>query len=41
MNIKFKYTANAIQDLCETRDLHYFERFYNTEIEHLFNICVK
>ena len=31
MNVK--YTGNAIQDVCEMRDLHTFEQFGNTEIE--------
>ena len=30
MNVK--YTANAIQDLCEMRDFHNFQLFDNAEI---------
>ena len=30
MNVK--YTAHAIQDLCEMRDLHNFELFDNADI---------
>ena len=36
------YTANAIQDLCEIRDLHHFQLFDNTEIEQFIQyLCTK
>ena len=34
VDMDVKYTAHAIQDLCEMRDLHNFELFDNAEIEH-------
>ena len=40
MNIK--YTAHAIQDLCEMRDPHNFVLFDNAEIEPFFQyLCIK
>ena len=30
VDMNVKYTANAIQDVCEMRDLHNFELFENT-----------
>ena len=40
MNVK--YTANALQDLCEMRDLQNFELFDNTEIEQFIQyLCIK
>ena len=40
MNVK--YTANAIQDLCEMRDLHNIELFDTTEIEQFIQyVCIK
>ena len=40
MNVK--YTAHAIQDLCEMRDVHNFERFDNAEIEQCIQyLCIK
>ena len=37
-----KYTAHAIQDLCEMRDLHNFELFDNAEIEQFIQyVCIK
>ena len=40
MNVK--YTANAIQDLCEMRDLHHFELFDNAEMEQCIQyLCIK
>ena len=37
-----KYTAHAIQDLCEMRDLHNFELFDNAEIEQFIQyLCIK
>ena len=36
------YTANAIQDLCEMRDLQNLELFDNTEIELFIQyLCTK
>ena len=34
VDMDVKYTAHAIQDLCEMRDIHNFELFDNAEIEH-------
>ena len=37
-----QYTANAIQDLCDMRDLHNVELFDNTEIEQFIQyLCTK
>ena len=37
-----KYTTNAIQYLCEMRDLHNFELFDNTEFEQFIQyLCTK
>ena len=41
MNVKY-YTAHAIQDLCEMRDLHNFELFDNAGIEQFIQyLCIK
>ena len=34
VDMDVKYTAHAIQDLCEMRDIHNFELFDNAKIEH-------
>ena len=40
MNVK--YTAHAIQDLCEMRDLHNLELFDHTQIEQFIQyLCTK
>ena len=42
VDINVKYTAQAIQDSCEMRDLHNFELFDNAEIEQLIPyLCIK
>ena len=42
VDMNVKYTANAIQDLCEIRDLHNFERFDHTQIKQFIQyLCTK
>ena len=42
IDMNVKHTENAIQDLCEMRDLHHFELFDNTEIEQFIQyLCTK
>ena len=42
VDIKVKYTANVIQDLCEIRELHNFELFDNTELGQFIQyLCIK
>ena len=41
VDMNVKYTAHAIQDLCEMRDLHNFELFDNAEIEQFMQyLCI-
>ena len=42
VDMNVKYTAHAIQDLCEMRDIHNFELFDNAEIEQFIQyLCMK
>ena len=42
VDMNVKYTAHAIQDLCEMRDIHNFELFDNAEIEQFIQyLCIK
>ena len=42
VDVNVKYTAHAIQDLCEMRDLHNFELFDNAGIEQFIQyLCIE
>ena len=42
VDMNVKYTAHAIQDLCEMRDLHNIELIDNAEIEQFIQyLCIK
>ena len=42
VDMNVKYTAHAIQDLCEMRDLHNFELIDNAKIEQFIQyLCIK